>query len=299
MENFLCGGVSAACAICIVNPVDVVKSRLQMQGEMGSAARAYNGLFSGLLHIGKTEGIAGLYKGLVPAIWFQMVGNSLRFGVYHFGKELAGVDKMSGNNSQINFILGLASGASAGFVACPFFVLKTQMQVQSSATDNVVGHQHRHKGMWDAMKTIYRNEGFKGFFRGLNAFVPRCVALVGFQMPAYDLAKSQIIERGYVSDGPKAHMLSSAFAAGCACLAMQPFDLVGARMMNQPFSKDGLPKLYSGPVDCLLKTVRTEGPLALYKGVFANYMRMGPQYILTFMFFEQFISRIKKFRGEE
>jgi len=67
MENFLCGGVSAACAICIVNPIDVVKSRLQMQGEMGAGQRAYNGVFSGLMHIGQKEGLKGLYRGLVPA----------------------------------------------------------------------------------------------------------------------------------------------------------------------------------------------------------------------------------------
>ncbi|GAB5356297.1 hypothetical protein AAMO2058_000278700 [Amorphochlora amoebiformis] len=296
MENFLCGGVSAACAICIVNPVDVVKSRLQMQGELGSTKRAYNNVLSGILHVGRTEGIQGLYRGLGPAIWFQMVGNSVRFGVYHVGKKWAGVDKGK-NNSRINFLCGIASGATAGLIACPFFVLKTQMQVQSSAS-NAVGHQHSHNGMIDAVRNIAREEGIRGFFRGLDAFVPRCVALVAFQMASYDLAKSQILDRKLMSDGPKAHMTASAFAAGCACVAMQPFDLIGARMMNQPFAHGGQPRLYSSPVDCFLKTVRNEGIFGLYKGGIANYMRMGPQYILTFMFFEQFVKAIKNFRGE-
>jgi len=163
MENFLCGGVSAACAICIVNPVDVVKSRLQMQGEGGNAKKAYDGVLSGLLHIGRKEGLKGLYRGLVPAIWFQMVGNSVRFGVYNVGKKWAGVDKKGQNNSTINFGLGIVTGAVAGLVACPFFVLKTQMQVQTSVTENVVGHQHQHSGMWDAVKTISREEGLVGF----------------------------------------------------------------------------------------------------------------------------------------
>ena len=58
-------------------------------------------------------------------------------------------------------------------------------------------------------------------------------------------------------------------------------------MMNQPVSPEGKPHLYSSPVDCFLKTVRSEGPQGLYKGVTAQYIRMGPQYILTFVFFEQ------------
>ena len=57
-------------------------------------------------------------------------------------------------------------------------------------------------------------------------------------------------------------------------------------MMNQP-TEGGVGKLYSGPVDCFAKTVKAEGPLGLYKGATANYFRMGPQYILTFVFFEK------------
>ena len=69
---------------------------------------------------------------------------------------------------------------------------------------------------------------------------------------------------------------------------MQPFDLVGARMMNQPVSPEtGAGLRYRGPVDCFTQTLKNEGPAGLYKGVGANYLRMGPQYILTFVFFEQ------------
>jgi len=149
-----------------------------------------------------------------------MVGNSARFGVYNVGKQWMGVEKGSKNNSSVNFLLGLTAGAVAGMIACPFFVLKTQLQVQTTVQENVVGHQHQHSGMLDAMKTIAREEGIRGFFRGLDAFVPRCIALVAFQMTSYDLAKTQMIERG-ADDSPITHMTASAFAAACACIAMQ------------------------------------------------------------------------------
>ncbi len=298
MELFACGGVAAACAICVVNPVDVIKSRLQMQGEMGAGTRAYSGVFSGLAHVARHEGLRGLYGGLFPAICFQMVGNSVRFGVYGLGKRLAGAGGGAKNNSRLNFACGVASGACAGLAACPFFVLKTQMQVQSTAAEGgAVGHQHGHSSMAGAVRTMWEKEGARGFFRGVDAFVPRCVALVSFQMSTYDLAKSQLTTRDFMVDGPYCHVVSSAFAAGCACIAMQPLDLVGARVMNQPFSESGAPKLYAGPLDCLRKTVQKEGILALYKGGFANYMRMGPQYILTFVFYEQMLKAIQEYRS--
>ena len=65
MENFIFGGLSAAIAICVVNPIDVVKSRLQMQGEgvANAGMNIYKGPFSALKSIAQKEGIRGLYKG--------------------------------------------------------------------------------------------------------------------------------------------------------------------------------------------------------------------------------------------
>ena len=123
-----------------MNPIDVVKSRLQVQGELGAAtSSAYRGVFSTLLHIGKTEGIRGLYRGLLPAILFQFSGNSFRFGVYYVGKKWAadrGLIKDGKLDSRTNFAFALLSGTSAGLVCCPAFLLKTQFQVSVSLQSN-------------------------------------------------------------------------------------------------------------------------------------------------------------------
>ena len=45
--------------------------------------------------------------------------------------------------------------------------------------------------------------------------------------------------------------------------------------------------LYSSTIDCVLKTVRREGPLALYKGFIPNYARLAPWQLTFFVVFEQ------------
>lgn len=298
-ENFVCGGVAAALAICVVNPIDVVKSRLQMQGELGAdkPKQAYRGIVSAMVTIGQKEGLAGLYRGLPAAVLFQLVGNSCRFGIYHAGKKLAGTDKKQ--SSLKNLGLALTAGGVAGLVSCPFFTVKTQMQVQTSVSDLSTGHQRQHSSFADACQSILRDEGVTGFWRGIPVFLLRCVALVGAQMTTYDAAKHWLLHQAPVemSDGPLVHCEASAIAAGAGCLCMQPFDLVGSRMMNQPVDGHGRPVLYNGALDCFVKTVQSEGVQGLYKGVAANYSRMAPQYILTFVFFEQLIKLVPTLSG--
>lgn len=287
----LCGGVAAGLAILVVNPIDVIKSRIQMQGELGAGKRVYTGIFSGLTTVARNEGMKALYKGIAPAIMFQMVGNGTRFGVYYAGKQYVGVDKAL--DSRTNFMLALTAGGLAGIIACPFFTLKTQLQVQTGAGgDLAVGHQHSHRGVVDAAQTILREQGVAGLYAGLPAFFLRCTALVAAQMTTYDWAKQNLLDRTSLSNGPTCHVVSSAIAAGAACVCMQPFDLIGARMMNQPKAGDS-GRLYKGPFDCFKKILETEGPMGFYKGVTANYVRMGPQYILTFVFYEKLMSIYK------
>lgn len=46
-------------------------------------------------------------------------------------------------------------------------------------------------------------------------------------------------------------------------------------------------RLYRGLADCLVKTWRLEGPLALYKGLGPAYLRLGPHTILSMLFWDE------------
>ena len=65
-------------------------------------------------------------------------------------------------------------------------------------------------------------------------------------------------------------------------------DTVMSRMYNQTGN------LYSGVFDCLVKTVKTEGVLAIYKGYFAHLARILPHTILTLSLAEQTNKFVRK-----
>lgn len=84
-----------------------------------------------------------------------------------------------------------------------------------------------------------------------------------------------------MDEGPALHLLSSACSGFVVCVFMHPPDTVMSRMYNQTGN------LYGGALDCLWRTVKTEGVFAVYKGFFAHLARILPHTILTLSLAEQ------------
>lgn len=68
--------------------------------------------------------------------------------------------------------------------------------------------------------------------------------------------------------------------------AMNPMDVVSTRIYSQKVV-NGKGKLYSGVMDCIMKTMKSEGLRGFYKGWAAHYMRLGPHTVFTFLFWEE------------
>lgn len=290
--EFVFAGTSACCAIAITNPLDVVKTRLNLQGELAQPgvqqARAYRGICHALWKIGSSEGFRGLQRGLCPAWLLQFSNVGCRFGGYSTLKELFGVKPGESATGWLTSIgLGAASGALAGVVSSPFFLLKSRFQAVGSED---VRHQHAHRTLRGAVTDIWLHEGVGGFYRGLSAFVPRVAVASSIQLSTYDVSKAKIIKYTGLGDTMYAHFGASLLTGIAVTYAMQPFDFASTRVMNQQVDSAGKGILYAGPVDCIIQSVRTEGIQGVYKGALASYARFGPYCILTFVFLEQFRS---------
>jgi solute carrier family 25 protein 34/35 len=267
------------CATVVVNPFDVMKTRLQLQSAAGASGVRYSGLLAGLWEVGRAEGLRGLQRGLAAASLLQFSNVACRFGFYDlFKRQLLA----PGEAANVAHLKSMAAGAGSGLIAAvvsnPFFLLKTRFQ----AVDNPSARG----SLVNAVYTLLREEGLRGFFKGLPAFSARVVVASSVQLSSYDSIKSMLVARGLQADRVSTHFAASLVTGAAVVGAMQPFDLACTRMMSQE-GAGGVGR-YRNVVHVLTETVRTEGPLALYAGVFANWARFGPYCCLVFLFLEQF-----------
>ncbi|XP_023686080.1 solute carrier family 25 member 34 [Paramormyrops kingsleyae] len=278
-------GALACCGACVfTNPLEVVKTRLQLQGELrarGSYPRHYRGALQALWLVGRTDGLRGLQKGLSAGLLYQACMNGVRLGFYSYA-EAAGLTAGPGGS----LLVGATAGALGAFVASPAYLVKTHLQAQAVEAI-AVGHQHNHQGVSSAFATIYRREGVIGLWRGVNGAVPRVMVGSASQLATFSSAKDWVLQTQCFSPHSWLIALTAATISGIAVtFTMTPFDVISTRLYNQPVDELRRGRLYSGFVDCLLKVCQTEGPLGLYKGMGPVFLRLAPHTVLSMLFWD-------------
>ncbi|XP_063088828.1 kidney mitochondrial carrier protein 1 isoform X2 [Cavia porcellus] len=247
-KPFVYGGLASITAECGTFPIDLTKTRLQIQGQRNDAnfrEIRYRGMWHAFVRIGREEGLKALYSGIAPAMLRQASYGTIKIGTYQSLKKLF-VERPEDETLLINVICGILSGVISSAIANPTDVLK-----------------------------------------GVSLTAQRAAIVVGVELPVYDITKKHLILSGLMGDTVYTHFLSSFTCGLVGALASNPVDVVRTRMMNQRVLRDGRCPGYTGTLDCLLQTWKNEGFFALYKGFWPNWLRLGPWNIIFFVTYEQ------------
>ncbi|CAL8362484.1 unnamed protein product [Lota lota] len=273
-------GTAACLADLITFPLDTAKVRLQIQGEgvgsQGPGALRYKGVFGTITTMVRTEGARSLYNGLVAGLQRQMSFASIRIGLYDSmkvfytrGSDNAGIG--------VRLLAGSTTGAMAVALAQPTDVVKVRFQAQVRLEDG----GRRYNSTMDAYRTIARDEGVRGLWKGCLPNITRNAIVNCAELVTYDLIKELILKYDLMTDNLPCHF-SAAFAAGfCTTVVASPVDVVKTRFMNSE------PGRYDGAVRCALTMLRKEGPAAFYKGFVPSFLRMGSWNVVMFVSYEQ------------
>jgi len=268
--------ISSITATVLVHPLDVVKTRLQVQDRQH---QLYTGVVDALRKIGKKEGIKGLYAGITPSLLGNSVSWGLYFGCYRFFQR----DRKSFFDQSR---AAAASGIITVFLTNPIWLIKNRMQLQQR---NSVDSGTNYKSTWDAVKVISKEEGFRGLYKGVGLSLLNNIHGV-IQLVTYEQLRLFVINN-MGSDREK-QSLSFFYAittAACSKVLSQlvtyPITTVRTRVQQRP----GHGLRYSSTFDAVRSMWKNEGVRGFYRGALVATLRVLPHSTITYALMEQIL----------
>ncbi|XP_011309823.1 mitochondrial basic amino acids transporter-like [Fopius arisanus] len=161
--HFLAGAAAGLVQSPVAAPLELTKTRMQLQSQGSSQRSSYGGPLECLKHIYRHSGLAGVFRGL----GITALREAPSYGIYFFTYE-ALTRSESATPESISTITMLIAGGLAGTASWvftyPIDVIKSRVQADL---------QQRYLGSIDCLKKSIRDEGISCLFRGLNSTIIR------------------------------------------------------------------------------------------------------------------------------
>uniref|UniRef100_A0AAY5KK12 EF-hand domain-containing protein n=1 Tax=Esox lucius TaxID=8010 RepID=A0AAY5KK12_ESOLU len=160
--------------VVFTNPLEIVKIRLQVAGEITTGPRI------SALSVIRDLGMFGLYKGAKACFLRDIPFSAIFFPVYAHTKV-----QFADEQGRLGPFQLLAAGAIGGIPAAslvtPADVIKTRLQVAARAG------QTTYSGVTDCFRKIMREEGFRALWKGAGARMCRSSPQFGVTLVTYEL----------------------------------------------------------------------------------------------------------------
>ncbi|XP_056426051.1 mitochondrial 2-oxoglutarate/malate carrier protein isoform X1 [Hyla sarda] len=124
--KFLFGGLAGMGATVFVQPLDLVKNRMQLSGE-GAKTKEYKTSFHAVGSILRNEGLGGIYTGLSAGLLRQATYTTTRLGIYTILFEKLTKADGTPPNFLMKAAIGMTAGATGAFVGTPAEVALIRM----------------------------------------------------------------------------------------------------------------------------------------------------------------------------
>ena len=241
----LSGAIAGVSRAIVGHPFDTLKVKLQTRPEI------YSSSMSALRAIVKTEGIAGLYRGVKAPIIGNAATSTIHFSVFNYFHE---------TNHAI--VAGALAGAAGSVIVSPVEYIRIKMQLA-----NLSDNKKTYKGVFDCARHIILQNGFNplAIFRGLSVTMAReSIGYAAF-FGAY-----------YMIEAPTGVKWLDDVLRGSICglalwRSMYPLDCIKSRMQGAL-----LEQRHHGPLWHALDIYRTLGICGFFKGFSVTMVRAIP-----------------------
>jgi len=243
---------------------------MQNQRYKSTAEKVYRNSFHCFYKVLTTEGIRGLYKGLLPQLVGVAPEKAIKLTVNDLLRKLFG--QPGGHiNLPLEILAGMGAGASQVLFTNPLEIVKIRLQTQGEP-----GSVAKRGAI-----SIIRELGFFGLYKGASACLLRDIPFSGIYFPAYANLKVYLGENGVT--GWKHLFFSGVLAGVPAAFLCTPADVIKTRLKVQ--ARAGQQVYHSIP-DAFFKIMKEEGFKAFWKGGLARVFRSSPQFGVTLLSYE-------------
>jgi len=164
-------------------------------------------------------------------------------------------------------IKGFLTGGTQAAITYPTEYIKTQLQLQSKANPE-------YNGIIDCAKKTVNEHGVKGLYRGAGVRIIGAGFQQMFRWGAYTNLVNMIgrdEKTGKLS--PAMNVVCGMGAGVCeAVCAVTPVETVKTRVTDDQRRGTGN---YKGSADAIVKIMKSEGPMGLYRGAFPTILKQG------------------------
>lgn len=291
-------------------PLDSIKTRMQ--------THSYKNALDCLTTTVKTEGIRGLFRGIVAPLISTSMSRSMTVWIYTDAKPYVAkvmptthLDFIPDPETQrfvrnfpVSFFSGVIAGSIISLFACPFELTKIFQQivvVVNRDTKVNLSSKTIPTKVFDVANNIVKYEGWAGLYSGYRYHIMRDAFSAGLFYSVYETVKLELQlknkESNYFSESVKARINAlcvplSGAAAGCLAWAtVYPLDTMKSRYQRDVLGniirvKMGLPKLDIAPGKLKFPTRE------MYKGFGPSLTRSIGVTMIFFSAFEYLMKNI-------
>ncbi|KAJ9214894.1 hypothetical protein DTO166G4_3486 [Paecilomyces variotii] len=181
--EILAGGTAGACQVIFTNPLEIVKIRLQVQGEI--AKNVEGAPRRSAMWIVKNLGLVGLYKGASACLLRDVPFSAIYFPTYsHLKSDFFGESQTKKLGVVQLLTAGAIAGMPAAYLTTPCDVIKTRLQVEARKGET------GYTSLRHCATTVWKEEGFRAFFKGGPARILRSSPQFGFTLAAYEVLQN-------------------------------------------------------------------------------------------------------------
>ncbi|CAI2373782.1 unnamed protein product [Moneuplotes crassus] len=284
--RLLASSLSTMVGVTLTSPIEVLKTRMQVQNDKQFKVEMYQKIRESFLKIWRQEGFAGMFKGYRATLICTPIFNSIYFPIY---EKLRLTFAESYGQDKSSFSVVASSCSIAGLISSiltnPMWVVRTRMITEEFKAQGIPDYEIKYKGLYRSIRRVWMNEGFLTLYSGLMAsFLNLSHVLVYFTI--YERTKIVLknnIEPDSSSLSSYLVSLSVIISKITASMVSYPSELVRARQ-HDTRNHDQRGNHFFKVVK---RSYMSHGILGFYTGFSLNLLKILPQNIIVFMFYEK------------